>query len=127
MFNCCYKRNKQHINRNNDTILHTLLNQLVELNITYNTEFNKITNELNKIKLILENNVIYELDSVRKNTPVSIYIPPKNINNSSQESIRTNSIDEIVLECIKPESIRLNSIDKLVLEDDTQSSIIFYV
>jgi hypothetical protein len=110
MFSCCCKRNKQHINRNNDTILRTLLDQLVELNIKYNTEFNNITNELNKIKLILENNVIYELDFVRKNTPESIYIPPKHINISSQESIRTNSID-----------------DEIVLEDTSQTSIIFYV
>ncbi len=107
MFNCC-KRNKEHTIRNNDIILKTLLDQLVELNIKYNTEFNKITNELNKIKSILENNVIYELDSVRKNTPDSLYIPHKIINNSSQESIITNSTDEIVLE-------------------DNRSSIIFYV
>jgi hypothetical protein len=108
MFNCC-KRNKQHITKNNDTILRTLLDQLVELNITYNTEFNKISNELNKIKLILENNVIYELDSVRKNTHIAIYTPSKFIDNSEKESIRSNSTIE------------------LVLKDTTQNSIIHYV
>ena len=111
MFNCC-KRNKKNISRNNDAILHNLLNQLVELNITYNTEFNKITNELNKIKLILQNNIIYELDLVRKNTPDSIYIPHTFINHSSQESINTNSTDESNLEGKNMTS---------------QSTIIFYV
>jgi protoporphyrinogen oxidase len=86
MFNCC-KRKKPPIH--NDTNIHKLLNKLVELNITYNTEFNKITNEINKIKLKLENKAIYELDSVRKNTPISTYIP---------SNFRTNSIIEIMLE-----------------------------
>ena len=111
MFNCC-KSNKKHIPGNNDNILHTLLDQLVKLNITYNTEFNKISNELNKIKLILEQNVIYELDSVRKNTQDTIYIPSKIIDNSSQESIHSNSTIELVLE------------DKNMT---SQSTIVYYV
>jgi len=58
---------------NNDKILHEHLNRLIELNIKYNIEFNTITNEINKIKLSRENKEIFELDSVRKYTPIKIY------------------------------------------------------
>lgn len=68
--------NNQSININDDVDnkkLHTLLHQLVQLNIKYNTEFNKITNEINKIKLIKEKKDLYELDSVRHNTKQTVY------------------------------------------------------
>jgi hypothetical protein len=57
----------------NDQILHEHLNKLVDLNIKYNIEFNIITNEINKIKLSRENKEVFELDVVRKYTPVKIY------------------------------------------------------
>lgn len=81
MFNC-FKCKKKRESRNEVNIL---LDQLVKLNIKYNTEFNKITNELNKIRMLLEYKIPYELDSVRKNTPISIYIQP----NLLQKSITT--------------------------------------
>ncbi len=71
--------NSKHNNINNsfsdcnDQILHEHLNKLVDLNIKYNIEFNIITNEINKIKLSRENKEVFELDVVRKYTPVKIY------------------------------------------------------
>ncbi len=57
----------------NDKILYENLNKLIDLNIKYNIEFNIITNEINKIKLSKENKEVFELDAVRKYTPVKIY------------------------------------------------------
>ena len=56
-------------------ILHDQLNALIELNLNYNIEFNKITNEINKIKLSKERKDVFELDNVRNYTPIKVYIP----------------------------------------------------
>jgi hypothetical protein len=92
MFCCCGKKNNIPVNNSThisikmsnhtndcdksyytDKILHENLNKLVKLNIEYNIKFNKITNEINKIKLHRENKEVFELDSVRKYTPIKIY------------------------------------------------------